>query len=450
MACEILIRLYLLIFFTDVVGLDPKLAGTAAAVAILWDAITDPLMGVVSDRTESRWGRRRPYILGGSILLAGAMITLFSPMDIETQSGKFWFLLLAYMFVNTATTVIAIPHAALGTEISSDRRQITAIYAWKLVAGNLGAIFGTVVPGILLSKISTRGDDVAARAAAHQSASYLVAILVIITAAISVVATRAPRGTTSEATHVENVATKTSYPVELMAVAKNRPFLILFTAYLIATIGVNINSSLAFYYYKYRLELTEADTQKIIAFFMIVFTAGLIAWIGLARRYGKKIPLVAGTTGLGLMTAIGYPLFAPGSFQGPLLAAVLGGFFVGSILMLDAWLVDVIDYDSVRTRQQRSGIYFGVWKMGAKSARACAVAISGWTLSWINFQPNAEQTPDVAWKLALAFGPGVAIFFLCGGLIALAVPLNEGHTIKIQRIMARRSRQNTGINESGR
>lgn len=441
MACEILVRLYLLIFYTDVVGLDPKLAGIAAGVAIIWDAITDPMMGFITDNTKSRWGKRRPYILAGSFILAIAIVTLFSHPHIETQQGKFWFLLLSYMFVNTAMTVVAIPHAALGTEMSPDRNGITEIYAWRLVAGNAGAIAGTVIPGIFLTKTSDAANTLAARSTAHLEAAFTLAILVIVSAGITFFATRPAPNLARQQQNLPRsvpVTNLTNYRNELKSLVKNKPFVVLFIAYLIATIGVNINSSFAFYYYKYRLELTEADTQKIIAFFMIVFTAGLAGWIALAKNYGKKRPLVFGTTGLGVMTAVGYPLFSPGSFQGPLFAAIVGGFFVGSILILEAWLVDVIDYDAVSSRRQRAGFYFGVWKMGAKAARAIAVAMSGWTLSWIGFQPNSIQTADVSWRIALVFGPGVAVFFIVGGLLALAVPLEERHVVKIRRILEHR------------
>lgn len=444
-ASEVLIRLYLLIFYTDIVGLEPKLAGYAAAIAIVWDAIIDPLMGNVSDRTRSRFGRRRPYIALGAVLLAASLIYLFSPPDMATQSGKFWFLLLSYMLVNTATTVIAIPHAALGSELTPDRSEVTEIYAWRLISGNMGAILGTIVPGIILTRMAAEpgSQETATKAGAHATAAAVVAVVILITACITFLATRrADKPTSGIASHKKTVPDTSSASFGhfqgLHSMLKNKPFVILFVAYLIATIGVNINSSFAFFYYKYRLELTEADTQKVIAFFMVVFTLALIGWIALANRFGKKIPLFAGTMLLGIMTAIGYPLFPAGSLAGPAIAAIFGGLFVGSILLLDAWLVDVIDYDQVKTGRSRPGLYFGIWKMGSKAARAIAVALSGIILSAIDFQPNATQSPQVSWRLALVFGPGVAVFFILGALLTLAIKLDEPRIAKVRRILAKR------------
>ena len=447
-ASEVLIRLYLLIFYTDIAGLEPRLAGYAAAIAIVWDAITDPLMGTISDRTRGRFGKRRPYIAIGSVLLAGSLVYLFSPPHLETQSGKFWFLLLSYMLVNTATTVIAIPHAALGSELTPDREEVTEIYAWRLISGNLGAILGTIVPGIILTQSSgatAAGAAAPERGDAHAMAAAMVAMVIVVTAMITFIATRGADRPSNhsggDTAHGLNKSTggQPSHFEGLRSLLRNKPFLTLFAAYLIATIGVNINSSFAFYYYKYRLDLSEADTQKIIAFFMVVFTLGLVGWIALSNRFGKKIPLFAGTFGLGIMTAIGYPLFTPGSMTGPAIAGILGGIFVGSILLLDAWLVDVVDYDEVKTRRNRPGLYFGIWKMGSKAARALAVAISGILLSAIGFQPNATQTPEVSWNLALVFGPGVAFFFITGALLSLNVRLDEARVKKVRRILSRRT-----------
>ena len=462
-ASEVLIRLYLLIFYTDIVGLEPKLAGYAAAIAIVWDAVIDPLMGNISDRTRSRFGKRRPYIAIGSILLAGSLVFLFSPPHLETQSGKFWFLLISYMLVNTATTVIAIPHAALGSELTPDRDEVTEIYAWRLISGNLGAILGTIVPGIILTQSS--GATVAAgnapeRSEAHAMAAAIVAIVIIVTAITTFIVTRGADQPSNESGNADRQtggqggkegkvarSAAAAHLDGLRSLLRNKPFLTLFSAYLIATIGVNINSSFAFFYYKYRLNLTEADTQKIIAFFMVVFTLGLAGWIAVSNRFGKKIPLFAGTLGLGVMTATGYPLFSPGSMTGPAIAGILGGIFVGSILLLDAWLVDVVDYDEVKTRQNRPGLYFGIWKMGSKAARALAVAISGILLSAIGFQPNVTQTPEVSWNLALVFGPGVAFFFITGAILSLNVRLDEARVKKVRRILSRRT---TRINPPSR
>ena len=107
---EVLVRVSLLIFYTDVVGLRADLAGYAIALCVVWDAITDPLMGTFSDGFSIYQQRRRPYILIGALLLSATTLLLFSVPNLDSQAGKFLFLLGAYMLFNTAMTVIAVPH----------------------------------------------------------------------------------------------------------------------------------------------------------------------------------------------------------------------------------------------------------------------------------------------------------------------------------------------------
>ena len=143
-AVEIMLQLYLLQFYVSHVGLDPLWAGLALAIAIAWDAISDPAMGFISDRSQSAQGRRRPWILAGGLLLAAVFPLLFHPPALATQSAKFVFLCISYIAVKTAMTIISVPHAALGGELARDPRERTRAYAFRLLFGNLGLIAGTV------------------------------------------------------------------------------------------------------------------------------------------------------------------------------------------------------------------------------------------------------------------------------------------------------------------
>jgi Na+/melibiose symporter-like transporter len=122
-AIQILTQLYLLEFYTQTIGLSASLAGIALSISVVWDAISDPLMGIISDRTHSRWGRRRPYIAIGSILLAISIGFLFTPPKVSEQWLLFLYLLFTYVMVNTAMTVLSVPHLALGGELTSDTKK---------------------------------------------------------------------------------------------------------------------------------------------------------------------------------------------------------------------------------------------------------------------------------------------------------------------------------------
>ncbi|MCG8672839.1 MAG: MFS transporter, partial [Pseudomonadales bacterium] len=161
-------------------------------------------------------------------------------------------------------------------------------------------------------------------------------------------------------------------------------------------------------------------------------------WILIARHLGKKLPLMIGVSGLGVMSAIVYPLFPTGEAAPPYLAGFLGGIFVGSVVLLDAMLADIVDYDRVWTGESRFGLYFGFWKLAGKLSRATALALTGNLLLWIGFVPNAEQSERVSFNLALAFGPGVGLFLVLAALIVWAYPLTDEVHARVLRILERR------------
>ena len=120
--------------------------------------------------------------------------------------------------------------------------------------------------------------------------------------------------------------------------------------------------------------------------------------------------------------------------------AIVGGVLTGSVVMLDALVADIVDYDELETGEHREGLYFGFWKMAAKAARALAVAGTGVILQRIGFVPNQEQSPDVMWNLGLLFGPGVGVFFVFGALIFAMIPYSdEEHKQVQQQLLERKS-----------
>ncbi|HSG17462.1 MAG TPA: MFS transporter, partial [Anaerolineae bacterium] len=138
--------------------------------------------------------------------------------------------------------------------------------------------------------------------------------------------------------------------------------------------------------------------------------ASLPGWIWAARRYGKKAAGVTGVCGLGASTAVVYPLFPVGDLGAPLIYSLVGGVLAGAIVLLDALVADTIDYDRLKTGLDREGLYFGVWRMGTKLARALGLGLNGVVLWAIGFaEGTTVQAPETGWRLALLFGPLVGI-----------------------------------------
>ena len=434
-AVELFIQLYLLKFFTEVVGLRPALAGVALALAVIVDGVTDPVMGAVSDHSRPPGGRRRFFFLIGGLALALCFPLLFHPPLLATQAGKFAFLLGSYTLVNLAMTIIAVPHAALGGELSDDPDVRTQLFGFRLLFGNVGLLLGTLLPGLMLA--SYTGKD--GQAVSRSNAAIVIAVIVFLSALASYLATV---GHDRPAAVRDRVAARLfpgTFWRALKGALGNRVFLPLLAAFFVAMIGRTLNSSLALVFYEHRLRLLESDViLYVLGAFILVITVSIPLWVLLARRFGKKWPAFGGTLGLGLLTIIAYPLFPVGGLAGPLVAAVLGGICAGSIVLLDALVADVVDYDTLRSGETREGLYYGLWKMAGKTARAIGLALAGFALSWAGFAGSGASAADgLGERLAFLFGPGVGIFFMAAAGIFAFLPWSRQIHERIRAILRR-------------
>ncbi|WP_232380485.1 MFS transporter [Leptospira ainlahdjerensis] len=443
-AVEVLAQIYLLEFFVTAVGLRASLAGLALAVAVLWDAISDPLMGYLSDHTKTKMGKRRPYILSGGILLAISVYVMFSPPSLETQTQKFFFLLFVYLLVNTSMTILAVPHIALGGEMTFVPTERTRIFGWRFFFSNIGFILVLILPSFY-SALFPNGNEVSRLLITRNYTSLTIAVILVLTSLIAFFATSGKdKSEESKLSRNPNrrqdVSLGHSWFVKIASVFKNRYFLPLILAFIIATFGRTFNSSIVNLYYKYRIRLTEAEIGLMILLpFVVCLILSILLWVYLSNRYGKKWPAFWGVLLLGIMTFVVYPLFPERGILPILFAAVFGGFFAGAVLLFDSLVADIVDYDELKTGEKREGWFFGLWKMATKVARALGLGFGGILLSGIGYQEGSvDQIPELGFRLSILFGPVVGSFFILGALIFLLMPLTKERHQRIQSLLLRR------------
>ncbi len=437
-AVESIVQLYLLKFYSEVVGLSATWVGLALAIAMVWDAISDPLMGGISDRTSHRQGRRRPYFVPGSILLSLTFYLLFNPPAAGHQMALFFYLLLAFLLLNTSMTLVAVPHAALAGELSSDRHERSALFGFKRLFATLGALLGLVLPALVLAYWDEPNDP-AAMARARSVASGLLAPAIVGTAWLSYRLTRGLDRPSRDRVQWQ-WRLFANLVLEQREALRNPLFRLLVIAFVIAAIGRTLNASIALYYYEYFLLLSEQDAVVwVLLPFFLSFIASVPMWIFLGKRWGKKRAALLGVLSLGVTTALVYPLFPAGSIVLPLAYSLCGGVMAGAIVLMDALVADSIDYDRIRVRRAREGLYFGVWKMSTKAARALGLLLAGVLLDLIGFpEGGGTVTQDVSFRLALLFGPAVGVLFILAGVLLWYLPLDNAMHDRIQRIARRR------------
>jgi GPH family glycoside/pentoside/hexuronide:cation symporter len=405
------VYVYLPKFYTDVVGIDISALGTILAGVRIFDALTDPPMGYISDRTVSRFGRRRPYIAAGAVFVALFIYLLFHPPQASPVFETAWFGACVYALF-FFWTVVTVPYESLGPEITFDYNERNALFGLRdgfLIAGTLAAAGS---PALVQAALGLAADAEGERAKFFWIA-VIYAPLVIGSAWWCAWAIRErPRPQASAAGVWKG----------LRLVFRNRPFMILITAYTISAIGNNLPATLILFYVQYVLESPHADF-----FLLLYFMTGILflpGWVFLARRIGKKSAWL-------LSIAVNTGAFVGVFFLGQGDAAIYGvlvffsGIGLGATLALPSSIqADVIDYDELLTGERREGRYIGLWSIAKKLAAAVGVGAGLSILGLAGYVPNAQQPEEVRLALRVLYALVPSACNLAALVIALAYPIS--------------------------
>lgn len=407
---ESFLRLYLMIFLTDRVGLPPDQAGYAVAIGVLWDAFADPILGKISDKTSTPFGKRLPWMIVGSPLLALTFIHLYLVENVQSTSVSyaFWQVTLINIVLNSAMTMVSIPHLALGQDLAKTKDERTSLYAWRTLMTLLGLLVGILTPVIFVAVgfDSTKNQPEIVK---------VVAAISVISALVTIASSWRSQTNghyKNEKNDLQSARTQIANPIK-----------ILMAAFFVATLGQGLNSTWALYYYRYCVQLSEQSLGTVLIVFIVSLCATLPLWVKLAKSKPKTRLISIGTLALGIVTSAVYPLLPPKELFGPLVMAVTGGIFLGATGLLESLLVDVAEVSGIS--DSAMGQVFGFWKFVAKAARAAAIAIGGYLLNLIGYIPSSSSLePIVVERIALLFGPVVGVFFVLSAVVILYVSEN--------------------------
>jgi sugar (glycoside-pentoside-hexuronide) transporter len=379
----IMVSVYLSKFYTDTLLLAPAFVAWTFLIGRFWDGFTDPVMGYVSDATKSRMGRRRPYFLLSSIPVGIAYFYLWSPPDALKGWELFLYLTATYLLMYTFWTIFSIPHNSLGAELTMDYHERTVITGVREGLGVTGALVGAMVPPMFAAWLK----DVS------RGYSYLAGIIGLITT-ISILFCFFRVRENPEFQKQRPIAIKQG----LKAFYRNQPFRILVIAFVIALIGNAFVPTLTLYIADYVVKMP--GIAPVIIFSYILATAvSIVFWTRLSRRIGKK---EAWSRAL-LFSSVIFALsvyYHQGTWVVWTILAVLAGLgYGGTIALAPSMMADVIDMDELETGRRREGAYFGVWSFIEKAAVGIAVFIGMYSLHYMGYVPNQEQTLRVFWTL---------------------------------------------------
>ncbi len=401
---DIFLKVYLLLYFNIILGLSPTLTSLAIGLGVLWDALLDPWIGIYSDRYYQK-NRHRKGVIYAAILLCVFLFFILWRIPHYTQLSTFLLLFFISSLLNSAISLFSIPYIALANDIEHDNEKRKSWTGWRMAFFNFGSFVGLGVPAYFLTA-AAKVDPNAVSADPYKEATTVLLVIMLVCSLVSVYYVYHKQ----QLQKPDDAAIKHAKFTELI---KDKNFLRMMVSFFVVNCGLGLNSALALYYYKNYLEFSEGQTQIVLVSFLFVFTLSIPFWIYMTRHFSKRKLIISSAFLLGCLTAFTFPNYKGVDFWLVVsIASGVGGVLVGVAVVLEIYLSDFIKDKEIKTGQNVSGQYLGVWKMSSKISRAVAIALAG---------PILEVATNTQ-VLANYFGWGVGLFFIMAALV-MAIPI---------------------------
>jgi GPH family glycoside/pentoside/hexuronide:cation symporter len=423
-----LVALYILKFATDTLLIAPAVFGSIFAIAKLWDGISDPLAGYLSDRTQTRMGRRRPWILAGALPLGLVFVALWSPPpDMEGTALTIWLGASIILFY-TMFTVVAVPHMALGAELTLDYHERSRVFGSRALFDFAGFMLAAGAMGLLES-----ADDERAMATLVSS---VLAVLAVALIGLSVSSLRERAEFAGRGAHRIDHA--------VLDVLRNPHALLLLTVFFLDTLGFSSMMVLFPFVAEY---MTPSGGGSAALYFGVVMGVAILSfplWFPLSRRYGKRNPWIAANiVKCGVFAGM---FFMDGTSAVPIWITVIamGAVQPAGMILAPSIKADVIDYDEYKTGQRKEGAYFATWNLASKLATGIAIFVAGFALQIVGFTPDAEQTEESIMLVRSLFAGFPFILHLIGVFILFRFSLDATEHARVRAALDAAAAQRSG------
>ena len=376
------VSLLLLTFLIEHVGVAAVTAGLLIMVSKIYDAVTDPLMGVLTDRTKSRWGRRRPYLMLGGVLAGASFIMLFTVPSFSSQSVLMIYVLAALILNATAYTVFNVPYLTMPAEMTDNYHERTTLMSYRVSAIAGGQLLSSVLGPVI---IAYYGGGLFG----HSVMSIVVGIAIIAICAICFWTTHDARFTAHVADH------GFSFKEQLKTALDNKPFFLLLMVKFTQLFGFSIFIAALPLLFTRILDVSYAYLGTYYLFQAGAVIASQPMWVALSRRYGKAACYYMTST----IFAAASLSWVLGTADDPnwfiLARATVTGVGAGGLLLIgQSLLPDTIEYDFRRTGLRREGIFAGVYTTVEKFSFAFGPAVLGFLLGaygWVEAQGGQQM-----------------------------------------------------------
>ena len=421
-------------------GVSVILVGVAQMVPRFWDAITDPIMGHISDNTRSPWGRRRPYIFFGGLAVAGTFVAMWSVPRDWSQMGQFYYFLFMSLIFYTAVTMFEIPHGALGMEMTADYHERTKLFSVKSFVGNLGAMITPWFYALanLPLFMGAGGNEVDGM----RRVSYLAAGLVLIPAFACAFLCKE-----RQFDHVRTQK-RQSLAASLKVTLRNRTFLLLVAIVFATVMGFNFVNNFANYItIFYLFGGNKAAASHLMAYVGMAWAiTGVVAVFPLtilSRRIGKTKTLLTAVglmAGAQLLKIVCYNPEAPWLLFIPTVMLSAGMLFF--FTLASAMVADVCDEDELNTGTRSEGSYYAVFWWFMKMGMAGAYFVAALLIEATGFDQSVSVQSPMTNLMMRAIEIGIPLVLcLVSYVLVFKYPLSEDRAYEVKRLLEARRRR---------
>lgn len=374
------LNLYLLYYYTDVIGLPPAIAGLIFMIAIIWDAVTDPLMGAIASRTRTRFGSFRPYILFGAPFVAISFVMMFAA-PVLFPSKLILVTAASHVLFRTMFTMVAIPHASLIAVMTFDTQQRSKLAGSRTLFGIIGAL---VTAAVTLKLAKHLGDGDLTTGFLKVAITYAITATAILTTVFFI---------TFESPLPFGERKRPNTQQTLQFLRANKPFWFLFLAILVASIGNSIATKTMVYYVSYNAG-TPSAVSTILTIGLIGAALAVPLWSLAPKVLEKRTIWMIGTAGFVVTNAL-LLLFKPTDITALMAFRFIDGVFLSSILV-SFWSMtpDTVEYGQWKSGIRDEGVLFGLNQFALKAASGIGIGLLGLVLEAIGYIANQVQSPE--------------------------------------------------------
>lgn len=415
---------FLMIFYGQVLGVDTRLIGLALLISLLFDAISDPLVGYISDNWRSKWGRRHPFMYVAALPVAASYFLLWNPPALS-EAGLFVFMTVLSIFIRTLITFYETPSAALSAELTQQYDERTSLQSFRLLfAWVIGNLMTVLMFGVLLLPTEQYADGILNREG-YATYGIIGSVLIFISIIVCALGTHSRIPYLSPPPPQRDMTIKRIFR-EIFETLSEKSFVALFVAALFGAVATGVGAALAFYMLAYFWEFSE--TERFI-WVVLVFISAIIGFVVapiMSRWLGKKkAVIVLGIIAFsmapmpvllrlaGLLPENGDPILFP-------ILATINVIDVGLIVALQAlfasMIADLVEQSEIKTGRRSEGVFFSAVTFVRKSTQGVGAFVAGFVLAYAALPegvPPGQVPAEALWRLGAGYAPTLLILWTC-------------------------------------